>query len=73
MVLGQIFKEEVGTSSGTVKTRCLAVEPVQDVAILGALDNQTFYDEVEEFEDFCENTKPVTLCRARREMDVTQH
>jgi hypothetical protein len=39
------------------------VEPVADIAVLGSLDGQVFFEETEQFESFCEDTKPVRLCR----------
>jgi hypothetical protein len=62
MVLGDFFIEDIETAQGNFKVTPLAVEPVCDVAVLGSLDNQTFFNEAEQFEMFCEKTKPVRLC-----------
>ncbi len=63
MVLGDYFVEEVKTNKGIVKVAPLAVEPVSDIAVCGALDDQEFHREVEDFEDFCEQTRPVPVFR----------
>ncbi len=46
-----------------MKVAPLAVEAVTDIAVLGSLDGQEFSKEAEDFEKFCEDTKPVPLCR----------
>lgn len=56
MVLGDPFIEELQTTQGLVKVRSLAVEPVADIAVLGALD------EYDAFEAWCAHTSPVPLC-----------
>jgi len=45
----------------TLKVAPYVVEPVRDIAVLGSLDNQAFFEEVEVFEAFCERTHPVPL------------
>ena len=67
MVLGDNFIEEIKAGEEELKVAPLAVEPVSDIAVLGALDNQTFFQEVDDFERFCERTKPVPLCRSNFE------
>lgn len=45
-----------------LKVAPMAIEPVNDIAVLGWLDYQT--DEAEDFIAFCERTKPIPLyCR----------
>jgi len=61
MVLGKYYIEEIRTVLGELKVTPLAVEPVSDIAVLGSLDGQEFYDESVAFDDFCEKTKPVPL------------
>ena len=39
----------------------LAVEPLSDIAALGALDEHEFSDDVEAFEAFCEQTKGIPV------------
>lgn len=69
MALGDYFIEDINTSSGEkLKVMPMAVEPVSDIAVLGPLDNQQFFDEVEEFENFCERTKPVAICQGDFEL-----
>ena len=63
MVLGDYFIEEIKTGERELKVAPLAVEPVNDLAVLGSLDNQEFSKEADDFEKFCEDTKPVPLCR----------
>jgi hypothetical protein len=63
MVLGDYFVEPIKVASGEVlKVGPLVVEPVNDIAILGELDNQAFYHEANAFEEFCENTVPIPIC-----------
>ena len=50
-----------------MKARPIAVEPVADIAVVGALDGQSSpiaYREAREFEDFCNGRKPVFLSRS---------
>lgn len=61
MVLGDYFIEEIETIHGKLKVTPWAIEPVKDIAILGSLDDQTFYDESNQFEEFCEKVKPISL------------
>jgi hypothetical protein len=62
MVLGDHIIEKVTSRDGTVlKVGPLAVEPVSDIAVLGSLDNQTFYKEAQAFEAFCAATPPVPV------------
>jgi hypothetical protein len=66
MVLGDYYIETIKTAGGKLlKAQPLAVEPVSDIAVLGALDGQDFGDEVLQFETFCEKTKPVPMCLSR--------
>ena len=53
VVLGDYFIEEIETLHGKLKVGPLAVEPVQDIAVLVALDDQVFYKEVDMFNEFC--------------------
>ena len=46
----------------------MAVEPVSDIAVLCALDDQTFYDEAEKYDEFCRETKPVRPCTVEYEL-----
>ncbi|HYK90287.1 MAG TPA: serine protease [Acidobacteriota bacterium] len=68
MALGDYFTEDIQTQRGAFKASPLAVEPVSDIAVLGAVDGQAteeFFQEWCRFEDFCEKTKPVELCPAK--------
>jgi len=62
MALGDYIIEEIQTIHGKLKVTSWAVEPVSDIAVLGPLDAQAFCDEVEEFEGFCNQTRPIPLC-----------
>lgn len=77
MALGDYFIEEIMTDKGLIKARPIIVEPVTDIAALGSLDDQVFYDEAGAFEKFCETTKPVQLAtkriRCRRPFPVRLH
>ena len=42
--------------------KVVAVEPASDIAVLATPDYQTFADDADAFEDWCEATKPVRLC-----------
>jgi hypothetical protein len=42
-------------------TQVIAVEPVADIAVLGALDGQEAYDECEAYEQWCDETEPVPV------------
>jgi hypothetical protein len=62
MALGDYFFQELQTTRGPFKTQPLAVEPVADIAVLGALDGQEFLEAVEAFETWCADTLPVPVC-----------
>ena len=62
MVLGENFIEEIKACGTELYVKPFAVEPVSDIAVLGSLEYQEFANEVEDFEKFCEETKPVQLC-----------
>jgi hypothetical protein len=62
MVLGEWYIEEIETTLGRLKVCPLAIGPVSDIAVLGALDGQEFPDEQEKFEQFCWLVKPVSIC-----------
>jgi hypothetical protein len=54
--------EPIETDAGqSLLVNVLAVEPVSDIALLGALDEQAFPEEVDAFEAWCEDTTPVQL------------
>jgi hypothetical protein len=62
MAMGDYFIEEVKTKSGALlRVAPLAVDPVSDIAVLGALDNQEFFKDVEAFENWREATEAVPL------------
>lgn len=63
MALGDHFLEPFTSAGGEKLIVCpVIVEPVSDIAVLGPLDGQTFYEDCERFEEFSEHTKPVPLC-----------
>lgn len=60
--LGRVIVEEITTSNGEkLKVAAIAIEPVKDIGLLGSLGGQTFFDEAESFELFCDRTKAVAL------------
>lgn len=61
MPLGDFFIEEIETIHGKLKVSPWAVEPVNDIAVLGSLDNQIFPDEAMGFDELCKKIKPIPL------------
>jgi S1-C subfamily serine protease len=62
MMLGGCLPEPIITADGRqVVAVPLAVEPVADLAVLGAMDDQAFAEEAAAFTAFCEATVPVRL------------
>jgi CBS domain-containing protein len=59
MALGDFFIEEIEINNSRFRVAPLAVEPVNDIAVLGKPDIPKY---AMEFEDFCEKIKPVPLC-----------
>jgi hypothetical protein len=75
MAMGDHFTEAVTTKSGArFRLGPCAADPVSDMAVLGALDNQEFGEDCDEFERWCETTKPVpvatTTPRYRQPLNV---
>ena len=69
MAVGRDFIEDIESANGEkLRISPIVVEPVIDIAILGSLDNQVFFEEADRFEMFCENTKPVILSRDEFEL-----
>ncbi len=63
MALGEYFIEEIHTNRGNLKVTPLAVEPVSDIAVLGALDAQEAPGEVSDYNMFCEQTMAIPICQ----------
>lgn len=62
MALGDPCVEEVVTKAGKTLLACVcAVEPVADIAVLEAPDDQVFFDDAETFDAFVEETAPVLV------------
>jgi hypothetical protein len=61
LVLGDSCIVEIETMQGSLQTQLLAVEPVSDIAVLGALDGQEFWDETQALDEFCATTPPVPV------------
>jgi Trypsin-like peptidase domain len=71
MALGDHYLEKITTQDGTTfALEVCAVEPVSDIAVLGGADGQSFYDDAEAFEAWCEETAPVPVCSADFEREV---
>ena len=60
--MGDPMAVEIKTTHGLLHVAPLAIEPVTDIAVLGALDGQVFFDECEAYEAWCEAVAPVPLC-----------
>lgn len=58
---GEDYSVGINSYMGTFRATPIAIEPINDIAILGALDDQEFEEEVELFEDFCRRTKPIKV------------
>ena len=70
MALGDHFVEKVRTRDGRkFLAEVYAVEPVADIAALGAPDGQVLYDDCEAFETFAEDTPAVALFPRAVEVD----
>jgi hypothetical protein len=64
MVLGDDYLEKVQTADGEeLLLSVLAIEPVADVAVLGAPDNQRLLEQAIAFDEFTARTKPAALFR----------
>jgi hypothetical protein len=65
---GQMALEDyihtITTTTGAYRVHPLVVEPVADIAVLGALDNEQFPEDARAFEAWCERTTPLTLWTA---------
>lgn len=62
MALGDHIVMEIETRQGErLRATPLAAEPVADIAVLGALDNQMFSKDALAFEDWCESTGGVRV------------
>src|SRR5215813_1467096 len=69
MALGDYYTERIRTATGqNLIVQVRAVEPVADVAVLGALEDQGSPD-AEAFEAFCATIKPVPLAIRQYETD----
>jgi hypothetical protein len=71
MALGDHYLEPVRARDRTqFRLSPLAVEPVADMAVLGAPDNQVFPDDDDAFQEWCERTAAVPL--STRTLDVDE-
>jgi S1-C subfamily serine protease len=62
MALGDYSVEKITTKDGRkLSAGVIAADPVSDMAVLGALDDQAFFREANSFEEWCEATSPVPL------------
>jgi hypothetical protein len=62
MALMDTFAHNIHTRHGILQASPIAVEPVADIAVLGALDDEGFPDEAIAFQDWCDAGLPVPLC-----------
>jgi hypothetical protein len=63
MGLGDYYLETVKTANSEFRLSPLAVEPVIDIAALGVIHDQELPKDDDKFQEFCEKTKPVRVCR----------
>ena len=63
MTLGDHYVEEIGAAGRTLKATPWALDPVSDIAVLGALDDQEFSAEEKAFLAFCESVRAVPVSR----------
>ena len=61
MAIGDYYIETLETSQGFLKAGPIMVECVSDLAVLGGLDGQEFWDELTAFDEFCETVEPVGI------------
>jgi len=61
---GEEFVQRIEAGGKPLLVYPLAVEPVADLAVLGALDGQWQPEAAEAFEQFCETTVPVRVATA---------
>jgi Trypsin-like peptidase domain len=62
MTLGDYYIENITTKSGAhLRVGPLMADPLSDIAVLGPLDDQEFFEECEQLEQWCEATAPVRL------------
>ena len=52
---------EIETVHGLLHVAPLALDPVSDIAVLGALDNQEFWEQVLAYQAWCEAVTPANL------------
>jgi S1-C subfamily serine protease len=76
MTLGDYFLENVTTKSGVrFRVGPVSADPVSDIAVLAALDDQVFFKDADAFEQWSETTSPVPLAsttpRFRRPLPVS--
>jgi len=64
------YMELLGPLGGkqTVAAECLFVDPIGDIAVLGAPDGQELSDECEAYEELLECMTPLTMACAKEEM-----
>jgi hypothetical protein len=60
--LGDHAKLPIETAHGRLFVAPLVIEPVADIAVLGPLDEQAFWEDVQAYEAWCEAVTPVALC-----------
>jgi hypothetical protein len=62
MALGDHFVEPITTRDGSnLHVGPWVVEPVSDIAVLGELDNQVFFEQCDAFEEWRESVQPIAV------------
>lgn len=66
MALGEVYPTEIETPNGEkFRIGVYACDPVADIAALGELDNQTWPDDADRFEEWRGQVEPVPLSYRR--------
>ncbi len=62
IALGDVVVCEITSGQTKFKAMLLAVDPVSDIAVIGSLDDQGYFNESKAYEEFCESMPSVPLC-----------
>lgn len=65
MMQGDYFLERIQTHCGEIIGSIMIVEPVTDLCVIGEPDDQELYNEAITFQQFCNKTKPVPICKRK--------
>jgi hypothetical protein len=68
MALGEYHIEEVKISGELIKTTPYFIDPIQDIALLGSLDDQKYFEDFDKFHHVCKRIKAVPICQNEFEL-----